>query len=116
MGFGLKECIRSRVGVLEAAISGFPPRTTALSVMDSASCCRLGILDELVSSSCVSLRRCCGGGRCRSCRSRVFQGLRVPFSPAAHGKCFGHFTHSSLRTFTAPLTSGLISGFDLLSL
>ncbi|WZZ08193.1 hypothetical protein YC2023_094114 [Brassica napus] len=50
-------CIRSRVVVLEAAIFNALHRTTASSVVRSSSCCR----------------------------SRVFQGLRAPFSPVAHG-------------------------------
>ncbi|CAN7008132.1 unnamed protein product [Brassica rapa subsp. trilocularis] len=65
---GFNGCTRSRVGELEAAIFSTLLRTTASSVVRFSSCCRL------------SISRFSG-----SCRSRVFQGLRAPFSPVARG-------------------------------
>ncbi|KAF2615033.1 hypothetical protein F2Q70_00010537 [Brassica cretica] len=56
MNLGFNGCIRSRVGELEAAIVSTLLRTTLVAFKFSGSC-----------------------------RSRVFQGLRVPFSPVARG-------------------------------
>ncbi|WZY79153.1 hypothetical protein YC2023_025537 [Brassica napus] len=73
MNLGFNGCIRSRVGELEAAIFSTLLRTTASSVARSSSCCRIGV-SWLVAFEFSG-----------NCRSRVFQGLRAPFSPVARG-------------------------------
>ncbi|KAG5412552.1 hypothetical protein IGI04_000119 [Brassica rapa subsp. trilocularis] len=73
MNLGFNGCIRSRVGELEAAIFSTLLRTTASSAARSSSCCRIGV-SWLVAFEFSG-----------SCRSRVFQGLRAPFSPVARG-------------------------------
>ncbi|CAF1923808.1 unnamed protein product [Brassica oleracea] len=80
-----KWCTRSWVGWLEAAIFNCPFQKTA-SLVQSLPRAAGEILLGLVSwLEIVILCACCGFWVLRSCKSRVFQGLRASFSPVARG-------------------------------
>ena len=101
----LKGCTRSWVGWLEAAIFNCPFRTTA-SLVQSLPRAAGAILLGLVSGlEIVILCAGCGLWVFGSCRSRVFQGLRVPFSPVTRGNWFSLRSCLFLWSVIAPVMS-----------
>ncbi|CAG7877639.1 unnamed protein product [Brassica rapa] len=83
--FWLKGCTRSWGGWLEAAIFNCPFQTTTSLVQclpRAAGAILLGLVSGL---EIVILCAGCGFWVFGSCKSRVFQSLRAPFSPVVRG-------------------------------